>query len=194
MTQDDCWQQAQVEAVGHAIRELRGDRSTQWISDQTAELGQRVGRSTITDIEIGRRKYVAVHELSLIAAALGVTPSTLLTYGTLPDGECAVLPGRTVPGLDAAGWWGGEMLNPFLDSTRGIPRDDVTAQLMRLSRQRAELRTSLFRAQLATPTPSGEKIPPDAAFIVMLRERLSGVEARIRDLGGVLREEPDASG
>lgn len=177
------WQQDQVNRIGEAIKALRGERSTQWISDATDELGQRISRSTITDIEIGRRKYIAVHELSLISAALGVTPVTLLTYGTLPDGEIEPLPGRTIDGLSAADWWGGTPISRFSPAAAGLPSDHgPSTELLGVSRERNRLRAML------APTYIGGMGDLDPSLASTLREKLSGVIRRIKELGGVLRD------
>lgn len=177
------WQQAQTRRVGEAIKTLRGDRSAQWISDVTDELGLRISRSTITDIEIGRRKYVGVHELSLIAAALGVSPAVLLTYGTVPDGDIEVLPGRVIDGLTACDWWGGTPITRFLPAAAGLPADHaVTADLVKLSHERDRLRTALM------PSMVGGMGDIDPGMASALREKLAGVIARIRELGGVIRD------
>jgi ATP-dependent helicase YprA (DUF1998 family) len=101
---DTSWQLAQTLQIGAAIRALRGRRSATWLSDATAAIGERVGRSTITDIEIGRRKYVAVHELSLVAAALGVSrlypwqAAALALPGVLRGGRSLVYSAPTAGG------------------------------------------------------------------------------------------------
>ena len=72
--------EAHAARVARRVAQLRDPRSAQWLSDRTAELGFRVSRSVITDLENGRRKYIAVHELVLLAQALDVPPLHLL-YG-----------------------------------------------------------------------------------------------------------------
>lgn len=169
--------------IGVAIRDLRGERSTQWISDVTEELGLRVSRSTITDIEIGRRKYVAVHELSLIAAALGVTPANLLTWGGVPDGEVELLPGRTIDGLTALEWWGGHPLLRVSPAAAGLPADHHgTAELVAVSRERVTVHNML------APAFIGGMGDLDPGVESTLRARLAGIVRRIRELGGVVRD------
>lgn len=181
------WQQAQVARVGQAIRELRGERSVQWVSDVTAELGAQIGRSTIADIELQRRKYVGVHELSVIAAALGVTPATLLTWGSLPDGDVELVPGRTVDGATAADWWGGTTISRFSPAATGLPADHAAAaELMTACRERGRLRDVLIRSQIG-----GLSEYPDPAFVPALKERLKGVIRRIGELGGRIKEASD---
>lgn len=181
---DTSWQEAQTVRIASAIRDIRGARSVQWVSDQTEVLGQRVGRSTIADLELGRRKYVAVHEIALIAAALGVTPAALLTHGALPDGELELLPGRNVDGLAAADWWGGTPISRFSPAAAGLPADHAqTAELVGASRERARLRDTLVRTQIG-----GMNEYPDPGLAPALRERLQGAIRRIAELGGVIRD------
>lgn len=181
IAQDECgWQQDQVNRVGDALKALRGDRSAQWLSDVTDELGQRVSRSTISDIENRRRKYVAVHEISMLAAALGVTPATLLTWGSLPDGDVELLPGRMFSGMEVADWWGGTGVSRFSSSSKGLPADRVvSAELISASRERARLRnmlTSLFGSWMSLSEQDE------------VRVRLRGVIRRIGELGGTIHE------
>lgn len=185
------WQHGQVDRIGDAIKALRGDRSAQWLSDVTDELGLRVGRSTISDIENGRRKYVAVHELFLIAAALGTTPAALLTHGTVPDGELELLPGRTVDGINAADWIGGEGINRFSPAAQGLPKEHAESkELLAAARERNRVRDTLITTQIG-----GHDYLPDAAVVPALKERLTGVLRRIRELGGVIKgDTQDASG
>lgn len=181
------WQQAQVARVGQAIRELRGERSVQWVSDVTAELGAHIGRSTIADIELQRRKYIAVHEISVIAAALGVTPATLLTWDSLPDGDVELIPGHAVDGAIAAEWWGGTPISRFSPAATGLPADHApSAELIAACRERGRLRDVLIRTQIG-----GLSEYPDPAFVPALKERLKGVIRRIRELGGHIKEASD---
>jgi hypothetical protein len=183
-TDKGTWPHPQVLRIGEAIRALRGRRSAQWLSDATAELGDQVGRSTITDIEIGRRKYVAVHELSVIAAALGVSPAALLTHGSMPDGDVEFLPGRAAPAHEVTAWWGGDPISPFRPSGRGLPpTDDTTTAMFAASRERSRLRRSQIKFV-------GEK-DVDADFMRRVASRLAELTEEIRALGGVLDGDGD---
>lgn len=181
MTQVD-WQQDQVNRIGLAVKTLRGDRSAQWLSDVTAELGCRVGRSTISDIENGRRKYIALHELCVLAAALGTTPAALTAYGTVPDGEVELLPGRNTTGIDAVNWVGGTPLSRFSPAAAGLPADHVpSAELIAAARERNRIRDTLVTTEIGGLTSY-----PDPALLPALRDRLTGTVRRIRELGGVI--------
>lgn len=178
----------QTERLGRAIKELRGDMSAQRVSDLTDQLGCRVTRSVIADLETGRRKFLPVHELIMIAAALGVTPATLLTWGDLPDGDVELFPGRTVTGFDAARWIGGQPLNPFEPTSVGLPTHQPSADLMRTSEDRERFRNALVR------TGIGNMGEVDPGLSPLLRDRLAGAVSRIRALGGVIRGKGEDDG
>lgn len=178
---DTEWSGAMTARIATAIRDLRGDMSAQRVSDKTAELGSRVTRAVIADLETGRRKFLPVHELIMIAAALGVTPATMLTWGDLPDGDVELFPGRTVSGFEAARWIGGTPLNPFEPTSVGLPTHQPSADLMRTSEDRDRFRLALVR------TGIGNMGEVDPGLTPLLRDRLAGAVARIRALGGVIR-------
>jgi len=77
----DDWVAETTKRIGKAIQDLRGKRSGQWLSDRTAELGHRVSRSTISEIETYRRKTITVTDLILLAAALNTAPVALVFPG-----------------------------------------------------------------------------------------------------------------
>lgn len=72
------WEEEQAHRVGTEIRRLRNKRSAQDISDRTVELGCAVTRAVISDIEVGRRRYVTIAELIVLARALDTAPLALL--------------------------------------------------------------------------------------------------------------------
>jgi len=77
------------------LRELPPKRSAQWVADRTGQLGCPVPRSTIADLEIGRRKHMLLSELIALAAALGVPPALLVVpLGQVEKVE--MLPGQEV--------------------------------------------------------------------------------------------------
>jgi hypothetical protein len=72
------WAEEQAHRVALEIRRLRGKRSAKWLADRTAELGSAVTRAVISDLEVGRRRYVTVSELVVLALALDTAPIALL--------------------------------------------------------------------------------------------------------------------
>lgn len=97
----DEWATAVAKRIGAEVKRLRGNgRSAQWLSERCAELGYPIGRATISEIEVGRRKTISVPELIVLAEALGVPPVQVL-YPGLPDGDTEYLPGQHVSAIEA---------------------------------------------------------------------------------------------
>jgi len=131
------WAADQAERVGRELRRLRGRRSGQWLSDRTAELGYRVPRTTISELENGKRTYVSVAEVAILGRALDTAPVALL-YPAPYQGEIEVLPGEMSTSWSAAEWFSG--------MTDGAARvafaDDVEAYDRNLAPLRAAARIS----------------------------------------------------
>lgn len=195
------WDVDQAQRIGVAIKALRGDRSAQWLSEQTAEIGMPISRSTIADIENRRRRYVTTAELSVLAWALAVPPVRLL-YPDLPDGSVEAVPGVTVSSMVAVTWFSGE-------ATLGPGPEDVAAwsptelqretelingaRIVQLSRQRCELNErirmlSRMAQRLRTADADGESfveatLVPEIAAAEKLLEKADR-EAQIAKLLG----------
>lgn len=185
----------QAVRVGQAVKALRGRVSAQALSDRTADLGLRVPRSTIADMETGRRRHVAVHELLMLAAALGTTPSDLLTHGTMPSGWSQWLPERELRGEDVAAWWGGRMPSAVLPPVVGTPRDPEREQLSDLVRQRAEcLGVELRVGSRAVLSEAADERAWSRDLLASTRERRKHIEDALRGLGANLGDEDQAEG
>ena len=127
------------------IRRLRGNRSVRWLADRTQELGSPVSRSVISDLELGRRRYVTVSELIILARALDTAPIALLyPYPYIKSGYIQALPAppgeepRVVPKIDAVQWFTG-VLNIFPLGKLGLDLVDQSnyfAKLQGLERAR----------------------------------------------------------
>jgi transcriptional regulator with XRE-family HTH domain len=102
----DDWGAELTGRIGAEIKRLRGDRSGQWLSDRTEELGQRVSRSTISEIETRRRKSLSVDHLILLAAALDVAAVDLIYPGGAKT-HIEVLPGMQMSKFEAVELFGG---------------------------------------------------------------------------------------
>jgi len=89
----DTWAPELTSRIAAEIKALRGERSGQWLSDETAAIGHRVSRSTISEIETGKRQTISVDALIVLAAALKVSVADLI-YPGLDDVE--MLPGLVV--------------------------------------------------------------------------------------------------
>ncbi|MEU4200831.1 helix-turn-helix transcriptional regulator [Streptomyces sp. NPDC026294] len=108
MTQND-WSLAFTASVAERLRAAR--KSAGLTVAEAAEAcdgaGLSVPRTTITNLEIGRRSSVDLAELLVLADVYAVPPVSLLfPLGTAAT--VAVLPGREVPTWDAVAWFTGE--------------------------------------------------------------------------------------
>lgn len=105
MSAGDEWAADVVQRVGAEVKRLRGSSgSAQWLSERCAELGYPIGRATISEIEVGRRKTVSVPELIVLAAALDTSPVCLVYPGPY-KGRVEFLPGNSEMEYDAAQWF-----------------------------------------------------------------------------------------
>jgi transcriptional regulator with XRE-family HTH domain len=91
------------------VRRLRTDqdKSAQQIADRCSELGMpSLTRSVIADMENGRRLWVSVAELMVLARALNTAPIALL-YPAPTTAEAEMLPGVKTDGTFAMQWFCG---------------------------------------------------------------------------------------
>lgn len=156
------WAEEQAHRVALEIRRLRGKRSAQWLADRTRELGSPVTRAVISDLEIGRRRYVTTAEVVVLARALDTAPIALLYpypyYGDeatiqvlpTPDGEQP----REVPKIDAVQWFSGVLnISPLTNlGLTMVDQSNYFAQLQGLERARKvfdlSVRSEKLRVQL----------------------------------------------
>jgi hypothetical protein len=112
MAQD--WGEEMGQRIAAEVKRLRGDRSAQWLSDRTAELGYRITRSRISAMETGRHSKIGVDELIIIAAALEVAPIQLV-YPGLPNADTDALPYAPTTAWNALLWFSGEWWLDYSD-------------------------------------------------------------------------------
>ena len=111
------WEATQAARVGQAVQRLRGQRTAAWLANRAGELGLKMTRQNIADLENGRRRYVTTAELVVLAAALNTTPVALAypePYGD-DDELIEVLPDVRIPKLRAAQWFCGLTSLPLTD-------------------------------------------------------------------------------
>lgn len=116
----DEWVAATTYRIGDEIRRLRGKRSGQWVSDRTDQLGHRVSRSTISEIETHRRGTITVTDLIVLARALNTAPIALI-YPPPYTAVVEMLPDMNATNYLAAEWFSAK----FDDEARGWLSDDV---------------------------------------------------------------------
>lgn len=111
MTQPRDWPQGWTNEVGRAIARARKAQgmSAEAVSARTVELGHPIQRAVLSNIENGRRPSIAVHEVAVIAEAIGVLPITLLFPRALdrahPQGV------EYLPGQHVVSWMGRARFN-----------------------------------------------------------------------------------
>lgn len=167
----ESWADEQAARIGQTIKALRGKRSGQWLSDTTAEVGHRVSRTTISEIENGKRKSVSTAELAVLAEALEVPPMYLL-YPNLPDGEVEILPGQLRTSTEAWEWFAGER----------DKRDNQISRLIAASRLRGNLKTWLSEYENDS---AGAPMATQKRIASMV-EAIENTEKMIVDSGGTL--------
>jgi transcriptional regulator with XRE-family HTH domain len=97
---------ATAETVSANVKRLRTEQNLglRGLSNKLGEVGRPLGHSAVDQIEKGTRR-VDVDDLLALAAALGVSPITLLTPGMPGDsGQMVAVPGEDVP-IPAARLW-----------------------------------------------------------------------------------------
>lgn len=110
MTQND-WQGRLTQHVADAVRHYRKERglSAQALADACGNLGYPIPRTSIANLENGRRSGVELAELLVLAKALEIPPITLMLPVGMA-GSVEVVPGEELPIWDAIAWISGETL------------------------------------------------------------------------------------
>ncbi|MFN6549508.1 hypothetical protein ACP6C7_04090 [Mycolicibacterium septicum] len=196
------WAEREAYRIALQVRELRKPHSAQWLSERTAALGYQINRALISDLELGRRRYVSTAELSVLAWALRVPPIRLL-YPDLPDGPVEIIPNRTVSSIDALTWFSGETL--FLPELDTAKADDEAqwlrdveaarqisdgARLVELSRERLrqQSRISSLTKTAARLRNSGD--PEGSSFADSLMAEIIAAEKLLEQINEALRGRP----
>ena len=109
MTQDG-WAARYTRVIAGEIRRYRQQRgfSAQQVSDACAKAGLEISRSTLADLENGRRENITVTELLMLAAVLDVPPVQLMLPVLRDEETVEILPGYSVAVWDAALWIRGD--------------------------------------------------------------------------------------
>ena len=108
VTQAD-WPDQLTRVIAGEVRRYREWRrmSTQRLDERTAELGMRIPRSVLANLESGRRGTISAAEILVLAAALDVPPALL----AFPIGRVELmdaLPDLPLPPWQAFEWFTGE--------------------------------------------------------------------------------------
>lgn len=171
------WAEEQARRTALEVRRLRGKRSAQWLADKTGELGSPVTRAVISDLELGRRRYVTTAELIVLAAALETAPITLL-YPPPYDEIVELVPDVTEAKIAAVEWFcsdsnavkykpGKRSVDDFADLTRPLYAARGMEKLQ--DAQRSLLSTLARESDLESPLAQS------------IRRELEHIDARIAE-------------
>lgn len=110
---NDDWRKAWTDTIAKRVKEIRAekDMTGDRLSTRTKELGYEIPRSTLANIEIGRKSSVGVHEVVILAAALEVPPVSLM-FDVGNDKLVELLPNDYRAQIEASSWFSG--LQPLL--------------------------------------------------------------------------------
>ncbi|WP_157680196.1 hypothetical protein [Mycobacterium dioxanotrophicus] len=131
------WAEEQAHRVALEVSRLRGKRTGQWLADRTRELGYPLTRAVISDIEVGRRRYVTTAELIVLARALDTAPIALLYPAPYRD-TIQILPTpeggqpRDFQKIVAVQWFSGDP-KPTLDLPDNSAQPELTLDALGLS-------------------------------------------------------------
>jgi hypothetical protein len=177
---------------------LRGKNSAQWLSDRTTELGYTVTRSVISDLELGRRRYVSTAEITVLARALHVPPGYLL-YPDLPDGSVEVLPNTRVRSIDALMWFSGELTyqpTPTEPHPRtGILHENlmVTAVILLVQHSRQQVQLQKRLTSLAGLAERLRRASADPSAAQAVTTEISAIWDEIKEINSELKASPLAT-
>lgn len=122
------WSRTWTARIGERLRAARlaAGLSTQQVADRTAELGYPMARASIGNLETRPREKIYLQDITVLAAALGVSPMEILypldvdvsrsatptpvgvvRRGVLRNSSMEMLPGRVERAPAAAGWFTG---------------------------------------------------------------------------------------
>lgn len=182
------WEQQHAHRIGKEVQRLRKaiNLTAQQLGGRAEQLGLKMTRQAISDLENGRRRYVTTAELIVLAAALNTSPVALVYPGPYQS-PVEILPGRNAGEFNAAEWFSG-VYSYLGDDGPGAPEDPVeqwraNTETLRLWRELDEL--MITQAQMDNP----EYLAVLSRQIKAISERL-GIKIPTNDLRIGLGEKP----
>jgi transcriptional regulator with XRE-family HTH domain len=203
--EQESWGARFTRSVAAEIKRQRKAKTPSWsalkLSEECARLGLDLPRSTLADLENGRRSHLGVAELLVIARALDIAPALLL----FPVGhakEAEVLPGDVRAPFRAVQWFGGEAPYPAADDdgvvTIAEVQDSASARALTLYRradrafESEQSEQSRARTWDATATTvSDEQMRADYIATADMHRRRA---EEFRAIRGRIRKEAEAEG
>lgn len=104
------WPERQARDIGERVktfREVSGMRVQSVADICTHELGYKLNRTSLNNLEAGLRKSVSVAEVAAIATAIGTSPLSLIVDPGSPD-NVEIVGGTSVSSWQAWKWWIGD--------------------------------------------------------------------------------------
>ena len=137
----NTWEVDQAHRTGREVQRLRkaAGLTAQQLGERAGELGLKMTRQAISDLENGRRRYVTTAELVILAVALD-TPPVCLVYPGPYERSIEIIPGREGAEFDAAQWFSGIALGevpivPTQDREIDLGGESDTAQQLETWRE-----------------------------------------------------------
>jgi transcriptional regulator with XRE-family HTH domain len=189
----DDWSAQLTARVAAQIRTARSDAglTVAQTADACAALGVPVPKTTITNLELGRRASVDLAEFMVLARALDVPPITLL----FPLGKAStveLVPGQPVSTWEALAWFTGEaraadtpahegsaqhLLDTFRAHSDAVATAAASTRLAKERRRKATATADPTRraALLEAATSYEELAAEDRRELQDFRRRMSGL-------------------
>ena len=174
-----AWSTSWTAGIGERLRSARraAGLTTQQVADRTAALGYPMARASIANLETRPREKIYLQDVTVLAAALGVspvevlyplevstvptatpTPVGVIRRGVLKNTSIQILPGRTERTPIAAAWFTGgygRILEARLKAITAYGKFEARIQLLAMLREEEKAGTLSARAHSAgAPAPA----------------------------------------
>lgn len=182
------WQQEMTAKIGLEVQRLRGERSQLWLERQTEELGHRVSRGGLSQLESGNRRSISVAEWLVLAAALEVPP-LLLLWPQYPDGRIDMLPGFKADAFSGHKWVAGNYsLKWEVVEQQGDPEPVLTNQPVPLVALVKEANETLppFEEIMGMLGGDADQVAAAKASLSAYKKRERELKRQIEALGGYI--------
>lgn len=180
------WSTRLVRGIADEVKRRRTELgwSAQKLSGECAALGFDFPRSTLADLESGRRKQISVPELIALAAALHVPP-LLLVYPVGRQGETEALPGITRPAFRTAEWFSGAAFLPGPDDAGVVTKitSDVEWPGQALVLYREHDRAFNAEQEALDGARTGPNVTAWHQLAIGFRSERERLQGRARELG-----------
>ncbi len=175
----EAWSSSWTAGIGERLRSARlnAGLSTQQVADRTTALGYPMARASIANLETRPREKIYLQDVTVLAAALRVSPVEILyplevntvpaatptpvgviRRGVLKNTSTQVLPGRTERAPAAAAWFTGgygRVLEARLAAITAYGKYEARFQLLAMLHEEEKAGTLAARAEsVGAPTPA----------------------------------------